>query len=52
MLVILLIIILLVGIGGGGWYGARQGWQPRHYGSGGVIGILLVILIVWLLLRG
>lgn len=45
---LIIVVLLLIGVfpyGGTGWHGA--GYWP-----GGIVGVLLVILIVWLLWRG
>ena len=47
LVIVLLVLVLLFG-GGGGYYGRRAGWRGPHY-SGGVLGlILLILLVLWL----
>jgi Protein of unknown function (DUF3309) len=49
-LIIIIIVLLLIFGGGGAYYGPRAGWGAPHYG-GGLVGLLVLILIVWLLFR-
>ena len=47
LLILLIILILLVFGGGGGYYGRRAGWGARGYGTGLIVTILIVVLLVW-----
>jgi hypothetical protein len=42
-----LIIVLLLG---GGWGYSYGGWTG--YGPGGIVGLLVIVLIIWLLVGG
>jgi hypothetical protein len=41
-----IVLVLLLG-GGGAYYGPRAGWGGPHYG-GGLLGLVLILLILWL----
>jgi len=46
-LLIVIVLVLLFG-GGGAYYGRGAGWGTPHY-SGGLLGlVLLILLILWL----
>jgi hypothetical protein len=47
-LLLILILVLLIFGGGGTYYGRRAGWSVPRYG-GGLIGLLVLLLIVWLI---
>ena len=49
MLLPIVILILVFGLGGGGYVGNRAGWGGAQYG-GGLVGIILLVLLVYLLL--
>ncbi len=48
LLVLIILVVLLLFGGGGGWYGRRAGWGARGYGTGLIVLILVVVLLVWL----
>jgi len=50
-LTVLLIILLVVILFGFSGYGYRSEWPTHYYGGTSAIGILLVLLLVFLLLR-
>lgn len=48
LLVVILLVLLLFG---GGWGYTRYGYDRYGYG-GGIVGVLLLVLIIWLLTGG
>jgi hypothetical protein len=47
IILIIVLVVLLLG-GGGAFYGRRSGWGTPHY-SGGLLGLVLLILVIlWL----
>ena len=47
LIIVIVLLVLLLG-GGGGYYGRRARWGRTHY-SGGLLGmILLILLLLWL----
>ena len=48
LILIVLIIVILCG-GGGGYYAYNRYGNP---GLGGVLGLVLVVMLIWFLLRG
>jgi hypothetical protein len=44
--IVLIIVILL----GGGWGYSYGGWTG--YGPGGLVGLLVIVLLIWLLVGG
>jgi len=48
LIVLIIVLVLLFGGGGGYYYGRNAGWGTPHY-SGGLLGlVLIVLLILWL----
>jgi hypothetical protein len=47
LILLVLIIVLLLG---GGWGYSYGGWTG--YGPGGIVGLLVVALLIWLLFTG
>jgi hypothetical protein len=45
-LLVLIVVLLL----GGGWGYSYGGWTG--YGPGGIVGLLVIVLIIWLLVGG
>jgi hypothetical protein len=51
MILLVVALILLLAVGGGGYYGRRRGWSgPGYYGTGGIVGIAVLLILIWLLL--
>ena len=46
LLVVILILLLIFGGFGGLWYGPQAGWNMTHYGTGGVLWIILLVVLV------
>jgi hypothetical protein len=47
-IVLILVILLLVGAFGGG----HLGWYPTHYGYGGGVGLVVLLIILFLVFGG
>jgi hypothetical protein len=48
LIVLIIVLLLLFGGGGGYYYGRGAGWRTPHY-TGGLLGlVLIVLLILWL----
>jgi len=46
VILLVLLVLLIFGGLGGVWYGPSAGWGMTHYGTGGVLWIILLVVII------